>query len=440
MATDAPSGTTGPTAGRGVFASIFCRPGRLLAVLVLLASIGVGAARGGLFLLAGWHERKGQQLAACYDFDTAGDHYEKSLRLWSGRSKVHFVAARAARRARNFDLAEKHLSAVQDLLGTSADAQLERLLLNAQNGGLDDVEDALKQYLEKDVETLLVLEALADGYLRENRLADADEVLTRLLGRDPNHVSGLYHKGRFLRKVRRLNEAKETFERILQLQPNHFGAHEELSEHLLDDDTAAAREHVHFLLKRRPDSDELQFRDYLCLKKMGQAEVAAEKIDEMLAEHPDNPYLLIERGVLALERSDAVGAEAWLRKVLKLDPYHQEANFRLAQALLQQPSRLEEARKQLALCNRIKDDVRRIAEIQRTEPSKLAQSPAELHECGVILLRYGKDAEAVEWLQRALQVDLARKETHQILADHFERIVEKERAAGHRRLAKSESK
>src|SRR5262245_63468287 len=200
IAAVAPAGGAAPAREGGWLTALRHRPYRLLLVLVLLAIIGAWLARGGLYLWARWHERKGRQQAARYEFDAACAHFEKSLRIWGGRGPVHFEAARAARRAGSLDLAEENLRAAQDLMGTSAELQLERLLLTAQNDGLDAVENVLQQYVEKGIEVSLVLESLADSYLQANRLNEAEEAITKLLDHEPNNVSGLYHKGRFLRK------------------------------------------------------------------------------------------------------------------------------------------------------------------------------------------------------------------------------------------------
>lgn len=418
----------------GFILSVFRQPGRFLIVLLLLAVIGLGLVLAGRNLWANWHERKGRQQAARYDFDAAFYHFEQSLRIWNGNPAVHIEAARAARRARKFDKVEEHLKMSQKLQGTSAEQQLERLLLEAQTGDLASAEGKLKEYINPDrpdvPEAPLVWEALADSYLRVNRDNEAETLLDKLLAKEPNNILALYLKGRLLAKTSRGDEAKIVLERVLQLQPNHLEAHNDLSRLLLLFEPAAALEHIRFLRARQPRDSSLKFRHLQCCKALGQTEEAIELLDELLAEAPDDPLLLVERGILASEMSDAVGAEKWLRKVLVLDPNHHEANYRLAQALLQQVGKKAEAQALLDRCGRLK----RIGEIVRMGSEKLSKSAALLHEGGTLLLRVGKEKEGLVWLYRALDVDPYRLETHRVLAGYYEKTGQLEQWAKHQRF------
>src|SRR2546430_963032 len=96
------------------------RPGYLLIACVLLALTVVGLLIASQQLWAHWHERKGQQQEARFDFQAAYEHYQKSLQIWSGSGALHLAAARAARRSHNFEAAEEHLRLSQKFKGTSA--------------------------------------------------------------------------------------------------------------------------------------------------------------------------------------------------------------------------------------------------------------------------------------------------------------------------------
>ncbi len=420
---------------RGLLGRDLRHPVRLFVIVVVVAGMLAGLAVGGVYAWAKWHERKGRQFAARYEFDHAYEHYEHSLRIWGGRAGVHLEAARAARRAGRFEDAETHLQLSQQAGGTSAGVQLERFLIEAQNGDLARVEEVLHEHITREVpETPLILEALAEGYLKANRLVPANQALAKLLDSEPNNVPALCLLGRLQRRAHRDSEARITFDRVLQMQPDHLVARDEMSQILLNEDPAAALEHVRFLRAHQPDSVALRLRLMTCYKNLGESAEAAKVLDELLNEEPGNVTLLVERGVLALEVSDAVGAEKWLRKALAKSPHHQEAHMRLGEALVQQPGRLAEARKQLQLCEQITNDMKRVAEIQSTNLDVLERSVALLHEGGVLLLKHGMDEEAMEWLYRALQADRTHAETHRVLAEYFERTGQKDRAAAHRRF------
>jgi tetratricopeptide (TPR) repeat protein len=421
---------------RDWFASIYHRPVRALFALLLLGVIGVGITIAGLHLWAGWHERKARQLMVRYEFDAALHHYQQCLRFWGSRASVHLAAAQAARRAGKFEEAAEHLEASYKLQGTSAELQLERVLLDAlsqKEVPPTQIED-LKQYeLREGAETPLVQEVLAQIYMRQPRNEEAFREVQLLLQREPDHVVALYLKGQLLGGSPNYHEAISVLKRVIELQPNHAGARKELSKLLLDEDTAASLEHVNYLLKLAPDDVMLKLRKAECLKRLGQSAEARAILDKLLEAEPDHSGILVERGILALELSDFKGAETRLRKALAKDAFNQEANKRLAEALLQQGNRREEAEKQLAFCRRQSADIERFQSIQNMSFEKLAAAPELVHECGAILLRYGRDEQALKWLFRVLAMDGTHQATHRLLADYFERKGEKERAANHRR-------
>jgi predicted Zn-dependent protease len=407
-----------------------------LAVLVLLGVIGGGMTLAGLQLWAGWHERKARQQMKCFKFDAAYHHYQQSLRVWGSRADVQLGAARTARRSGNLEAAKGHLDACQKLKGTSPELQLERLLLQTQSGELSHLDD-LKGYLEKGTEEgALVQEVLAEVFIRQKLWEDAGKVLDRLLQRDPNHVVALYLDGLLRRNMNNFPQATKLMKRVLALQPQHSGARTELWMLLLDEDPAAALEQVQYQLERNPTDSTLRSRLAETQMRLGKAADAGRILNELLDEQPENSNYLFARGTLALQVSDFVGAEGWLRKSLAHNPFNEEANIQLAEALFQQKNRQDEAEKQLAFCRRLSADVKRFEDIQAMSLDKLESSPALLHECGAILMRYGKGEQALKWLYKALEVDQQRQETHRLLADYFDRTGEKERADMHRRFIK----
>jgi predicted Zn-dependent protease len=408
------------------------RPGRLLVVLLLLVPIGWGSVLIGRYLWANWHERKGRQQAAQYDFDAAYYHFSRCLSVWNDNAAVHLEAARAARRARRFELVEEHLRMFQKSnKQTSAEQQLEQKLLEAQNGDLKNVEPSLKEYIyRKAPEETLVMEALADAYLRMQRVSDAESLVKKMLEDNPENVSALYLTGRVLAASRRESGAKEVFDRVLKLQPNHLGTHRELSALLLESDPSAAMKHVHVLRERLPDDSEMKFRQVLCHKELGETEAGVKLLDEMIKDDPNNLGLLVERGVLAMELSDPAGAEEWLGKALEQSPYNHEANFRLAQAILQQGGRKAEAEKLLELCNRLK----RIAILKHMPPEKLMKNAELLHECGALMMQSGQEKEALSWLYQALEQDQNRQETHRVLADYYAKTGQREEYTRHQQF------
>jgi Tfp pilus assembly protein PilF len=118
------------------------------------------------------------------------------------------------------------------------------------------------------------------------------------------------------------------------------------------------------------------------------------------------------------------------RKVLEQDPVNHEATFRLAEALLQQGRQGTEVQTLLKRCN----DLKRIEEIQRQNPQDLLKAPDLMLEAGRLLLQLGRDKEGLDWLYRALEIDPNSRKVHQVLADYFEKIGQKENVARHQKF------
>src|SRR5262245_17089842 len=98
--------------------------GTLLLLGLLLSAIGFGGFVGVKYYL-GWRAyRQAQKALADNKLDQARSRFREYLENWPKDTDAHFLAARAARRLREFDEAEEHLRACKDL-GFDA----ERLLL-----------------------------------------------------------------------------------------------------------------------------------------------------------------------------------------------------------------------------------------------------------------------------------------------------------------------
>jgi predicted Zn-dependent protease len=401
----------------------------------------------GVQLWAGWHERKARQLIASYDFDAAYSHYVQSLRVWNNRPAVQLGAARAARRAGKLEQAEKHLEAsrkLAEILSGSQreellfEVQLEWILLELQKDNPTFLPALQQEYAGRDTpETHLVKEVLAEVYLRHDQKENALKELEWLLQRDPDNVVALYLKGQVLAIHSRPVDAIELFQRVLALQPHHLEARKELCTLLQDEHPADALEHLRYLLERNPTDPRLRLSEAICLQELGKPEDAARVLDKLLAEKPNHSAALVTRGTLALEVSDPGAAKKYLKKALESEPFNQDGNYKLAEALLQLGEQ-KEAEQQRAFCRRLSSDFARMEAIQAMGMKKLGGSPDLLCECGEIMLRYRNEQQGLTLLFRALEVNQGHQATHRLLADYFDRKGNKERADEHRRALRKQ--
>src|SRR5262249_19746500 len=113
----------------------FQRRSRRLVLLIGLLLL-LGLPLGGRHLWAYWHYREAQKAMGLRDFAGAQQHFIQSLKVWSSSTDVHLKAARAARKAGDFDETERLLHRCIDLGGDAEALYLEQLLLKVQRGRL----------------------------------------------------------------------------------------------------------------------------------------------------------------------------------------------------------------------------------------------------------------------------------------------------------------
>src|SRR5438067_8801025 len=158
-------------------------------VLVLLALACVGAYRVGWHLWALSHSRAAQRALQRYDLTAAQAHLALCLEVWPDSAETHFLAARTARRAGDEDEMRLQLRECSRLGWPEKALDLERDMDRAQRGDLDPVEGELLAVVRQGGDDeLFALEALAQGYLRTYRLAEASHGLDRLLEAEPEHA------------------------------------------------------------------------------------------------------------------------------------------------------------------------------------------------------------------------------------------------------------
>lgn len=411
-------------------AAILARPwGRLGALLVL-----VFLTAAAVNLWAWYQVREADHLVQRYHFPEAYAHYARGLRVWRWSAALHFQAGRTARRAGLEREAEHHLEECQRLQGGASAAALplalERLLLQAQFGDIDVVEEPLWKYVEKDrPETPLVLEALARGYVRVFRLGTALRCLQRILRQEPENVEALVLAGKSIEKgAGKKEEAVKDYRRALEIDPERDDARLSLALILLRDHPLEARSHLQDLVARHPDNWEMMLALAQAQRALGDADAARPLLERVLAAEPANSTALTELGLIALSAGQPVEAEAQFRKAIAADPANRTAHSRLCQSLLQQPGKEKDAADQLDRYERVEKDLTRLGEIASKEMSKAPHDPQLHYELGVIYLRYGKPEVGVRWLQSALRLDPRHQPSQQALAAHYQKASQQEAA------------
>jgi predicted Zn-dependent protease len=405
--------------------------------LLVLALLGLATALGAPHLLAEYHFRAAVRAAERHRLSEARLQLKSCLRASPDSVRVHFLAARVARRCDERDEAEKHLRDCERLEGGRAEAVvLESILLQAQTGDLPrETEEYLTGRAERDpAEAPLILEALAAGYLETLRPPAALRCLDRVLKTQPDNPRALFLRGEARERLTRY-DAVEDYRRALDLDPENDRTRLRMAEALFTfGKTEAAAAEFAALHRRQPADPAARLGLARCCYEAGQLDRARELLDELLAEDSQNPAALRERARLALELGQGAEAERWLRLALAGDASDRDANHLLFEALRQQ-GKDEEAHTQQECNGRLHDDLRRIGEILNHEMSERPRDAALQCELGRLYLRYGKDKSGLRWLLSAVQADPHYRPAHQALADYYERTGDADAARRQRQIA-----
>jgi predicted Zn-dependent protease len=143
---------------------------------------------------------------------------------------------------------------------------------------------------------------------------------------------------------------------------------------------------------------------------------------------------LLARASLALSEKQSAEAEADLRRAVKLDPYDYAARYQLL-LYLEQRGPEGETRDCKARLEQIVADQQQMYELAgkvRNAP----RDPALRCALAKVLLRNGQPAEAIRWLESAIQEDPTYEPAHALLSEWYEKAGDLQRAAQHRAWVK----
>jgi tetratricopeptide (TPR) repeat protein len=417
--------------------SLARRPGRLLAVLALLLLAAVGLVSAGVYAWGDYHFRAARSALDRYQYGEASEHLRAALEVRPRDRATLLLAARVARRTGGHDLAADLLDRYHALHGRDDDLVLERALLTAERGGVDEVALFARVQVEKrHPASALILEAMSAGYTRTYRLTEAEACLNTWLERQPDcaqahHLLGVVHELRG-----RQQEAAAGYRRAVQIEPEHDEARERLCGMLLD--LGLAREalpHVEYLARRQPENRAAAVYLARCRDQLGQQAEAVACLDGALARWPDFAPALAERGKIALRDGDPDAAEDCLGRAAALSPGDYEIHYRLSLAL-HQLGKTDRAREVEARLKQIEKDLQDNQDLLGKHMQRNPHDPALHYQAGMIALRAGYPDDALRWFNSALKEDPNHGPTHEALAGFYHRAGDLGRAARHRELAR----
>jgi tetratricopeptide (TPR) repeat protein len=420
--TDAVESARRPSRAATVLSAALRSP-HFWAVTVLLVILATGLAIARPRLRGWYHLRAARSDLERFHNPQAIRHLQICLRVWPEDAEVLLLAARAARRARAYEEAERLLDKYQQVRGCDDAFSFEELLLSAERR-VDQVAEACWHYVEQGhPDSPLILEALTRGYLRQYRLGQARLCLDHWLKDQPDNAQAYCLEGLFhLDYVHGRNPAEQSYRRALELDPDHEEARLGLAVALLDSKKyAEAAEHLEYVRQRQPENLSMQVGLAECRDGLGQSAEAVRLVDEVLAQQPGFAAALSLRGRLALESGQAVEAEAWLRRALAVNPSDHNANYNLIQCLYHNGNAAEAQRHELKL-KRMEENLKRFDEIVTRDLVRTPTDPALHYTLGKLLLDGGQQQEGLRWLRSALRLDPQYAPARQALAEYYQRV------------------
>jgi tetratricopeptide (TPR) repeat protein len=428
------SGVQNPT--KNSFSFRFLTPRRVLTAVALLGILGVAGALSYPHVRAWRHLSAARSALKKYHNLEAIRHLQVCLKTWPTDAEVLFLAARTARRAGAYGEAEQALEKYEDQRGSDEAVAVERILLRAENGELDQVGGFCRHWIEHGhPDATFIFEASVRGYLQAYRLSDARLCLQRWREEEPDNPQPYYLEGQIHDCEGVSWAAVEAYQKVLQADPEHDEARLKLTAALLERRAfAEAVPHLEYLRQHQPDEPLVPVRLALCRNFLGEPDEAVRLLDELLARHPHFAPALVERGKLALARGEYDTAEVWLREAVALAPGEHETRYQLVQCL-RRGGKEAEAQQQEQRLKRLEIDLRRISEIANLRMSETPSDPGLHGELGAIMLRNGFIEQGLHWLNSALKLDARCSQAHQALGEYYQQLGDAEKAENHRRLA-----
>jgi tetratricopeptide (TPR) repeat protein len=370
-----------------------------------------------------------------HDLASAAAHLDRYLERRPRDTAAWFLAARTARRLGRYPEAEHSLTRCQELGGVTDATRLEWDLLRVQQGDLGDVHMRLRMTIPPDhPDAPLVLEALARGYLKCDRLRDVLEACDLWISRQPDHPWPWLWRGGVFERLGNYHQALADYRRALENAPEDRDVRLALGALFARArQPVPAAEHFEHLLERSPDDDEALLGLAACRIEQGRPEDAVPLLERVLATDLVPVRGLFLRGKAALEQHDPA-AERWLARAVRQAPDDPEALYQFTLALRAQGKHAEADRLAPRL-EALRQDLARLSVLIRA----VARNPEDIqprHEAGVVALRLGRTDEGVRWLQGALRARGDPRPTHAALAELFRRQGDP-RAELHRRLAET---
>jgi tetratricopeptide (TPR) repeat protein len=364
--------------------------------------------------------------------DEASRLLAECLRRQPNSGEVNYLAAQAARRTGDLPAARKHLAAAAKAGWVETALDLERALLNVQEGDLDIAEGYLQECLAHDhPDSRLIAEVLTPAYLNEFRLVEAATVNKKWVELAPDSAKGWKYRATILEKMRIRDEATTAYRRAVELAPDDRDLRMGLVHILLEtkQPPEEAAGHLEWLMERAPDDPAVRVELAICREAQGKPDEAIRLLDELIAKDPGYAAALLHRGRIDLDRGRAADGVSFLRRAVEREPVNTYALYTLVRCL-QLTGPPEELQAIESRWKRADADLQKLSEVTRGV-ARFPNDPDRRFQAGELFLRNGFEEQGLRWMNSALRIDPRHRPTHKYLAEYYRKTGQPHRAAEH---------
>ncbi|MCI0682085.1 MAG: tetratricopeptide repeat protein [Gemmataceae bacterium] len=414
--------------------------------------------------------RQAEQAIADRDFARAQQQLGAYLEMRPNSGEAHVLLAQAFRRARREDFghARTHLAAARRLRWSAPAVDAELCLLDFQQHGSPDAREQCLHLLLNDpgVDQRPILEALARGCLRGDRLDDALRWLDRWVHGHPDDWYAYLWRGTLLQHMDKPAPAAADFAVALRWQPQSADVKQRLGLALVQSGSEYPKA-LRLLEDHRQshpaDADTL-VGIARCHSVLQQPQAARALLQTVLADHPRHVDALLALALVEVDLENHSEALRWLRrleplaespgsqerfqKLLRLEPVADNSSvptrlrtvYHLLATVLRELGPEQEARAYEQKVIQLESDVIELLAVSR-EHARKPNDVALWHRLGVLSLRVGMKEAGEDWLRRVLHANPRDRSAHRALADYYRGRTDPEsqrKADWHQRRARDD--
>jgi predicted Zn-dependent protease len=349
--------------------------------------------------------RQGEEALAARAYSKAKERLTLYLSYRPDDTRGRLLAARTARRLREYDEALELLRHCREDSGANEAITIEYALISLQRDHEGPDDELRRRALDRDDELALeILESLIQYDIDTYQLRQAQHNLNLYLSRRPDDLHALLGRAYVWERFLNFTDALHDYQKAVAVHPSDDRARLRLADTLLIAGTPEeALQQYQFLAQRWPDKFEVRFGLARCHRRLGDTAKAELELDALLTDGPENGELFWERGLIALDQNRPKEAEPVLRRAASLRPHDRRLCYSLSRCLFEL-GQGEEAKTWSARAEQLDADVRRLHRICQ-DVLQRPNDAALRCEGGLLFLRHGEQIEGLRWLRLALRLD-----------------------------------